>query len=61
MKCLDCKKRKAILKYADSVMDSAHGFVIDLCRQCYIKRVEKYLENCKKNLKEQKKLLKEET
>ena len=59
MKCVDCKKRKGIVNFCNSVLGHTHGFGIQICRQCYIKRIEKGIKNSQKNLKEQKKLLKE--
>lgn len=62
MKCEVCKKRKAKIKYSDEpTLALTHGFgTLNLCRECFIKKIEKHIENCKKQLKEQKKLLKQE-
>ena len=62
MKCEDCKKRKAVLTYADEpFMAITHGWgKVELCRQCVIKRIENHIKDCKENLKEQKKLLHKE-
>ncbi len=54
MKCADCKKREAILKFSKEPSYAlSHGFgIINLCRPCYIVRLEKILEEIQKNIKD---------
>lgn len=61
-KCEDCKKRKGIIYYSsEPFMTLTHGWGgIYICRQCFIKRIENHLKDCKKQLKEQKALLRKE-
>lgn len=58
--CEDCKKNKSVIKYSDEpFMALTHGWgIIYICRPCFIKRIEKHIENCQKQLKEQKELFK---
>lgn len=60
-KCEDCKKRKAIIDYAaEPFLAISHGWgILHICRECFIKRIENHLKDCKKQLKEQKELQKE--
>jgi len=60
--CKDCKKRKAIIEFSDNpYLTLTHGYGgINICRQCYIKRIEDGIEDCQNNLQKQKKLLKAE-
>ena len=61
MKCEDCKKRESVLTYYDDALAYSHGWgKIELCRQCFIKRIEKHIIKCKKQLKEEKELFKKE-
>lgn len=60
IKCETCKEREAIVEYCDSWLSYSHGYKTWLCRQCYIKKIEKIIRTAQDNLKEQKKLLKEE-
>ena len=57
--CKDCKKRKAVVKYSDEpVFAMTHGWgVTNICRQCYIKRIEDGIKQSKENLNKQKRLL----
>jgi hypothetical protein len=59
--CEDCKKRKAIIEFSNEpFLAISHGWGITyLCRECYIKRVEKHLKDVQENLGKQKLLLKE--
>lgn len=58
MKCADCKKREGVIDFCpDGVTGFIHGFVIKLCRECLIERMEKTIKGCKKQIKEQKELL----
>lgn len=59
MKCQNCGK-EATVEYCDSSLDYSHGFTQHFCRQCYVEKIEKHIRDCQNNLKEQKKLLKEE-
>jgi len=59
-KCTICKKREGILDYTESTTDFIHGFIIKMCRQCYIEKIEKGLKEMQDNLIKQKKLLKKE-
>jgi hypothetical protein len=36
--CSRCKKNKATMQYAESVMDFTHGFVENICDECYEKQ-----------------------
>lgn len=60
MKCEDCKKRKAVVEYSDEpIFALSHGWgVTSICRQCYIKRIEKGMKSLQENLEKQKELLK---
>lgn len=60
IKCEDCKEREGIVEFCESITDYTHGFKKNICRQCYIKRIETKLKDINQNLKEQKKLLAEE-
>lgn len=60
MKCQNCEKREAVVDHCESALDYTHGFIQHFCRECYIKKIEKYIEVCQNNLENQKKLLKEE-
>jgi len=59
MKCTNCKKREGVVEYCEGMLAYSHGFVEKLCRQCLIKRLEKNIESCKKQIKKQKELLNE--
>lgn len=61
MKCEKCKKGKAVITYAESILDYSHGFTKEICRKCYIEIIEKELCKIQKNLIKQKKLFKKET
>lgn len=61
VKCKICKKREGILDFAEGILEFTHGFVTKICRECFIKRIEKELIKIKANLKKQKRLLKEES
>ena len=39
MICQRCKKNEATVKYTASPSDYAHGFVQDICNECYNKQV----------------------
>lgn len=60
IKCQDCGERKYKIKFCESVVDFTHGNIIYICRQCYIKILEKTLKNCTNNIKKQKELLEKE-
>ena len=60
VKCEDCKKREWKIDYCESALDFTHGFTTKLCRECLIIRIEKHIEDCKRNLKKHKRLLKTE-
>ena len=57
MKCEDCKKRKATIKFSNEPMLAlTHGWgTIDICKPCYIIRIENHVKECKQQLKELKK------
>jgi hypothetical protein len=45
--CVRCKKNKAVMKYADGYLEMAHGFIENICQECYDKMKERnpwYLE-----------------
>ena len=60
MKCVKCKKRKAVISYSEGALSFSHGFVDEICRECYIELIEKELYKIKENLACQKKLLLED-
>lgn len=60
MKCQDCKTRKGVIIFCESTLHYSHGFEEHICRQCYIKRMEETINGCKKQILEQKKLIKKE-
>jgi len=37
--CTRCKKNKATIKYTASATDYAHGFIEDICQECYDKQM----------------------
>jgi hypothetical protein len=55
--CEDCKKRESKVIFCNSVLDFSHGFQINLCRECFIEKIEKELKAIQSNLILQKKLL----
>lgn len=59
MICEVCKKREAVITYSDEpMMAISHGWgKQEICRECYIKKIEEEIKDCKENLKEQRKLL----
>jgi len=59
-KCEICKKRKAVITYSNEPMLAiTHGWgKQEICRQCFIEKIEKHIIDCKKQLKEQQELLK---
>ena len=59
MKCEDCKKRKAIIMFSEEpLLSLTHGLAVkNICRQCYIKRIENEIKLFKENLKKQKNLI----
>lgn len=59
-KCEDCKQREGILDYSESLLNYSHGFVAKICRQCYIKKLEKVIETNKKQIKIQKALIRKD-
>ncbi|KKN17015.1 hypothetical protein LCGC14_0970230 [marine sediment metagenome] len=60
MKCVECKKRKAIIEFSKGYLDWSHGFIKKICRECYIEMIEKELKRIKDNLKKEKSILKTE-
>lgn len=60
--CGECGLREANIEFSrEPTLSLSHGFGIqNICRQCYIEKIEKELGIINENLKEQKKLLKEE-
>jgi len=62
MKCEECGKMKSVIQFStEPLLALTHGFNVDnICRQCYIKRIEKGLKEIKENLKKQKALLKKD-
>ena len=38
--CSRCKKNKATIKYTDSYLSFAHGFIENICQECYDKMKE---------------------
>lgn len=60
MKCENCKKRKGIIDFTESMLDFTHGFITKLCRECYIEIIEERKKDIDENLIEQKELLEKE-
>lgn len=62
MKCQICKKREAKLTYAlEPFLAFSHGWgKQEICRQCYITKIEYHIIDCQKQLKEEKLILKKE-
>jgi len=62
IRCEDCKKREAVLTFSNEPMFAmTHGWgKIEICRQCLIKRIVEHIEQCKRQLKKEKRLLKKE-
>jgi cytochrome c len=62
MKCEDCHINEGVLTYSESPMLTiTHGWGgRKICRKCFIYRIERHIQDCKKQLREQKELLKEE-
>jgi len=60
--CEDCKKNKAVLQYSDEpLLTLTHGWGGRwICRPCFIKRIEKHIVDCRKQLKEEKAKLRKE-
>lgn len=56
-KCSDCKEREGIVKFCEGALAHSHGFTRNICRQCYIKRIEAGVKQAQDNLKKQKRLL----
>ena len=59
-KCKICKQRAGVILYSESVLNYAHGFVKKICRQCYIKILEKDVEDNTKQIKIQKALIRKD-
>jgi len=47
--CDDCKTHKATIPFANSTMDFVHGFALNICRCCYLKRVETAYNETREN------------
>lgn len=60
IECCKCNEREGVINYSDSMLDYTHGFVIQVCRQCYIKEMQKMIEDCRKGIKEQKALIRKD-
>jgi hypothetical protein len=60
--CSDCKKRKAKITYSsEPIMALTHGWgKIEICRQCFIKRIKTHIEECNKQLRDEIRLLEKE-
>ena len=61
--CNECKQEcdeKQKIHFANSIMDWTHGFTEYICRECYIKRLEKQLKNIQEGLTREKRLLKKD-
>lgn len=60
--CEDCRAMPSVINYSDEpIFSLTHGWgIIYLCRACFIKRMEKHLEQTKKGIEEQKRLLAKE-
>jgi len=59
VKCEICKRREAVITYADEpFMAISHGFgKQEICRECFIYKIENHIEDCKKQIKLEKDLL----
>jgi len=55
--CEKCKKRESKVIFCNDTLAFAHGFQQNLCRECYIEKIEKELKGIQENLIKQKKLL----
>jgi hypothetical protein len=57
--CKDCGKREYKITFSEEPTYSlTHGYGgIQLCRQCYINRIEEAIKSIQENLENQKKLL----
>ena len=60
--CEECSLREATIPFArEPTFALTHGFGIkNICRPCFIKKIEEELERIKENLKKQKELLNKE-
>lgn len=59
MKCQESEcQRKAVIKYSDEpTFALTHNFgILHICRQCFIKKIQKHMKNCREQLREQKRL-----
>lgn len=61
MKCEDCKKRENKITFCNSALEYNHGFAKEICRQCYIKILEETNAINVKQIKLQKKFIKDGT
>ena len=59
--CVDCGKRNIVVEYGSSAFMAVtlRWNIVDLCRQCIIKRIKGHIELCEKNLEKQRELLRE--
>jgi len=61
--CSRCRKNKATINYTDSIMCYTHGFIENICQECYDKMKHKntwYKEGKKETLDKVKKLIRKE-
>jgi len=59
--CVRCKKNKATITYANSILDWTHGFAQRICKECYDKEKRSntwYKEGRKESIEDEIKFLK---
>jgi protein-arginine kinase activator protein McsA len=49
--CTRCKKNKATITFANSILDWTHGFAEYICKDCYKAQLEKQVKSCRAMLK----------
>jgi len=53
--CKDCGKKAEVKFNPDGVMAEVHGWgTVDLCKPCFIKRIERHIKDCQDQIKEMK-------
>jgi len=50
--CTQCRKNKATINFAQSVLDWTHGNVQMICVGCYKKKLKDTIKSCQKTLRE---------
>jgi len=59
VKCQDCKKRDAVVKYSDEpTFALTHGCgIVCICRECFIARIRDAIKALQENLRKQRAIL----